>query len=53
MGLGPQTGERERGSALHTLVMGSGVLVVHKASLCLDQLGRVTKLLGGFDGRIS
>ena len=45
-----QVGECDRDSAINALIVGSGDPDVCKASLCLDQLGRVTQLLGGLVG---
>ena len=41
---------RDWDGALHAHVLGSGDPVVFKASLCLDQLGRLTKFLGDPNG---
>ena len=49
-GLGSQTVECDGDGALYAHVLGSCDQVAYSASICLDQLGRVTQLLGCADG---
>ena len=44
---GSQVGERGRESDINALGVGAGDPIVYKVSLCLDQHGRFTHLLGG------